>query len=386
MQRLDLAGVHHITMEDTLQGFIRHQYTVPVVSSRIRTMSYYRAVAQAQTAPGRTGVLVVNLGTPDAPAYFAVQRYLREFLSDRRVIDTSPLIWLPLLYGVVLPFRPVRTARKYRKIWLRDGSPLAVYSRRLAGKIGSLLHATLDEAVCVELAMTYGNPGIADALQSLADRNVRKLLVLPLYPQYCSSTTGSVFDRTTEALRRWRWLPETRFINDYHDDAGYIGALAARIEQHWNDAGERSHLVFSYHGIPASYAAAGDPYQHQAEATTRLVVSRLGLAPEEWSHCYQSRFGSVVWLQPYTEDTLEALAKRGLRKLTVVSPSFAVDCLETLEEVAIEYRDKFLAMGGERLTLVPALNDEDRHAHLLAAIVARQLQGWPAAGGDGGRL
>jgi ferrochelatase len=340
-------------------------------------MPYYRAVAQAAAStPERIGVLVVNLGTPDSPSYFAVMRYLRDFLGDRRVIDTSRAIWLPILYGFVLPFRPIRTLRKYRKIWMQGGSPLAVYSKRLASKIDDRLRAALGDRVRVALGMTYGNPSIAGAIASLAGQNARRLLVLPLYPQYCSSTTGSVFDRASLALRRWRWLPETRFVNDYHDDAGYIDALAARIEEHWAQIGERSHLLFSYHGIPAVYVKEGDPYQRQAEATTRLVVSRLGLAADQWSHCYQSRFGSVVWLQPYTEDTLEALAKRGLRKLTIVSPSFAVDCLETLEEVAIEYRDKFRELGGERLTLVPALNDDERHAELLASIVLNQLKGW----------
>jgi protoporphyrin/coproporphyrin ferrochelatase len=341
-------------------------------------MPYYRAVAHADAAaaPERIGVLLVNLGTPDSPTYFAVQRYLCEFLGDRRVINTSRLIWLPLLIGVILPFRPLRTARKYRKIWRGDGSPLAVYSQRLATKIRALLAAAGGGEICVELGMTYGNPSIAHALESLATQNVKKLLVLPLYPQYCSSTTGSVFDRTSRALQRWRWLPETRFVNDYYHDAGYVDALAARIREHWAEVGERSHLLFSYHGIPAAYVADGDPYQAQSEATTRLVVSRLGLAPGEWSHCYQSRFGRVQWLQPYTEDTLKILAGRGERKLTVVSPSFAVDCLETLEEVAIEYRDKFLELGGERLTLVPALNDDDRHAEVLAAIVKQHIQGW----------
>jgi ferrochelatase len=344
-------------------------------------MTYYRAVAQTDAAaPERIGVLAVNLGTPDSPSYFAVQRYLREFLGDRRVIDTSRLIWLPLLYGVVLPFRPIKTLRKYRKIWMHGGSPLALYSKSLAEKIGIVLRESLGDRVRVALAMTYGNPSIADGIRALAEQNVKKLLVLPLYPQYCSSTTGSVFDRVTLALQRWRWLPETRFVNDYYDDEGYIEALTARIEQHWLEVGERSHLLFSYHGIPATYVAEGDPYQHQAEATTRLVVSRLGLAADAYSHCYQSRFGSVVWLQPYTEETLKSLAAAGVRKLTVVSPSFAVDCLETLEEVAIEYRDKFLDLGGERLTLVPALNDDERHARVLAAIVKRQIQGWTGQG------
>ncbi len=341
-------------------------------------MAYYRAVAHADAAaaPERIGVLLVNLGTPDTPSYFAVQRYLREFLGDRRVINTSRLIWLPLLYGVVLPFRPARTARKYRKIWLREGSPLAVYSAHLAAKVGAAMQARFGDEIRVELGMTYGNPSIAGALESLCGQNVRKLLVLPLYPQYCSSTTGSVFDRTSRALQRRRWLPETRFVNDYHRDAGYIDALTSRILEHWAEVGGRSHLMFSYHGIPAAYVADGDPYQVQSEATTRSVVSRLGLAPDEWSHCYQSRFGRMAWLQPYTQDMLKVLAARGVRKLTVVSPSFAVDCLETLEEVAIEYRDAFLELGGERLTLVPALNDDDRHAQVLAGIAEDQLKGW----------
>ncbi len=339
-------------------------------------MPYYRAVAQAAATPERIGVLVVNLGTPDSASYFAVQRYLRDFLGDRRVINTSRLIWLPLLYGVILPFRPLRTVRNYRKVWMPDGSPLAVYSKRLADKIGTVLQARLGDDVRVALGMTYGNPSIAGAILALAEQNVRKLLVLPLYPQYCSSSTGSVFDRTSQALQRWRWLPETRFVNDYYKDPGYIEELAASIESHWAEVGQRPHLLLSYHGIPAAYVEEGDPYQMQAQTTSRLVVARLGLAKDDWSHCYQSRFGRVVWLQPYLEDTLKALRKRGLRRLTVVSPSFAVDCLETLDEVAIGYRDKFLALGGEQLTLVPALNDDDRHAGVLASIVQRQLAGW----------
>lgn len=340
-------------------------------------MAYYRATASPpESTPARVGVLLVNLGTPDQPAYFAVQRYLRAFLSDRRVINTARPIWLPLLYGVVLPFRPLRTAHNYRKIWMPEGSPLAVYSRRLALKIDMLLRTKLGGAVQVELAMTYGNPGIAAAVEKLARHNVRKLLVLPLYPHYCSSTTGSVFDRTTGVLRRWRWLPETRFVNDYHDDAGYIDALSAAIEKHWEEVGARSHLLFSYHGIPASYAANGDPYRSQTEVTTRLVAARLALKQGEWSHCYQSRFGRVAWLQPYTIDTIEALATHGVRQLTVVSPSFAVDCLETLEEVAIEYRDHFRAKGGQELRLVPGLNDGDRHARALADKIVSALSGW----------
>ena len=340
-------------------------------------MAYYRAVAQAAAStPERIGVLVVNLGTPDSPSYLAVRRYLGEFLGDRRVIDTSRLFWLPLLYGVILPFRPIRTTRNYRKVWMQGGSPLLVYSRRLTDKIAALLNGMLGDRVRVELAMTYGNPSIGAAIQKLAEQNVKRLLVLPLYPQYCSSTTGSVFDRTSKVLKRWRWLPETRFVNDYYADPAYIAALTRQIEIHWAEAGERTHLLLSYHGIPAVYVKEGDPYQQQAEVTTRLIVERLGLAPGEYSHCYQSRFGSVVWLQPYTEDTLKELAKRGVRRLTVISPSFAVDCLETIEEVAMEYREQFMELGGEYFGLVPCLNDNEEHARLLGDLIKNQLTGW----------
>ncbi|HEX4152746.1 MAG TPA: ferrochelatase [Steroidobacteraceae bacterium] len=344
-------------------------------------MPHYRAVAQAPAAtPDRIGVMLVNLGTPQSPTYFAVQRYLREFLADRRVINTSPWIWLPILYGIVLPLRPIKSARNYRQIWMPEGSPLAVYSKRLAAKIERRLDGLLGDRARVALAMTYGDPSIETAVHALAQENVKRLLVLPLYPQYCSSTTGSVFDGTVHALSHWRWLPETRFVNDYYAEPGYAEALAARIEEHWRDAGERSHLLFSYHGIPLDYVNQGDPYRAQAEATTRMVAAHLGLEQGAWSHCYQSRFGRVAWLQPYTEDAIRELAARGVRKLTVVSPSFAVDCLETLQEVAIEYAHKFREFGGERLTLVPALNDEDRHADLLTAVIRRQLSGWLGSG------
>jgi ferrochelatase len=340
-------------------------------------MAYYRAVAQAAAStPERIGVLVVNLGTPDSPSYLAVQRYLAEFLGDRRVIDTPFLLKLPLLYGVILPLRPIRTTRNYRKVWMQGGSPLLVYSQRLTDKIGTRLQANFGDKIRVELAMTYGNPSIPHVIKRLAEQNVKRLMVLPLYPQYCSSTTGSVFDRTSQTLQRWRWLPEVRFINDYYADPGYIDALTQKIRNFWAAEGERSHLLLSYHGIPALYVAEGDPYQAQAETTTRLVVERLGLAPDEYSHCYQSRFGPVIWLQPYTEDTLKELAKRGVRKLTVISPAFAVDCLETLEEVAMEYREQFMALGGEKFGLIPCLNDDDRHAEVLSGVVSKQLKGW----------
>jgi protoporphyrin/coproporphyrin ferrochelatase len=340
-------------------------------------MAYFSAAGLASAASTeRIGVLLVNLGTPDAPTYRAVQRYLREFLSDRRVIDTPPWIWRPLLYGVVLPFRPLKTAANYRKIWLPEGSPLAVYSERLTRKVASELQAQFGDALRVELAMSYGRPSIVNALKSFATHHVKRLLVLPLYPHYCASTTGSVFDGVSRALQRVRWIPEMRFINDYFDDSGYIEALSAQIEQHWVRQGGPSHLMFSYHGIPASYVANGDPYQVQAEATTRLVVARLKLKEGDYSHCYQSRFGRVEWLKPYTVDTIEKLAAQGVRSLTAVSPSFAVDCLETLEEVAMEYAHLFKSKGGKQFSLVPGLNDTEAHVAAIAGILKSHLEGW----------
>jgi len=340
-------------------------------------MPYYRAVAQAPApTPQRIGVLLINLGTPDSPSYLDVQRYLREFLSDRRVIDTARPVWLPILYGLILPLRPLRSARNYRKIWMPDGSPLAVYSSRLTDRVAERLRESFGDSVRVALGMSYGKPAVAQALKALLEQNVRRLLVLPLYPQYCSSTTGSAFDRTVAALGRWRWLPETRFVNDYHADEGYIGALAARIEEHWRGAGERTHLVLSYHGIPASCARAGDPYEAQARSTTAAVVARLKLDAGSFTHCYQSRFGRVEWIKPCIGDALAQLVQRGVRKLTVASPSFAVDCLETLEEIAIQYRARFRRLGGDELTLVAGLNDDPRHAELLSALIRRHLYGW----------
>jgi protoporphyrin/coproporphyrin ferrochelatase len=324
----------------------------------------------------RIGVLLVNLGTPDAPSYLAVQRYLREFLGDPRVIDTSRLLWLPLLYGVILPLRPIRTARKYRRIWMPGGSPLALYSRRLADKIGARLQSSLGDGVRLELGMSYGNPALASAIGRLKQQEVRRLLVLPLYPQYCSATTGSVSDRVGRVLKRSHWLPALRMVNDYHQDPGFIAAWAGRIAKSWEERGERSHLVLAYHGIPVRYVNEGDPYHAQAQATTRLIADQLGLQAGEFSHCYQSRFGRLEWLQPYVDDTLKRLLARGIGRLTVASPSFAVDCLETLEELGIGYRDRYLSQGGERFDLLACLNDDDRHADLLAGLIRKHLANW----------
>jgi len=339
-------------------------------------MAYYRIARQTPAGePERIGILVVNLGTPSSPSYLAVWKYLREFLGDRRVIDAPRVIWFPLLYGFILTLRSLRTVRNYRKVWMTNGSPLMVLSLALTKKLAARMDSLFGDRVKVELAMTYGEPSIESVVAKMIDLNVKRLLVLPLYPQYCSSTTGAVFDRVCLALKRWRWIPEMRFINDYYSGKTYIGAIADTIREHWKQSGSASHLLLSFHGIPQVYVAQGDPYRAQSEGTAARVVESLGLADGEFTLAYQSRFGPVLWLQPYTEDSLKALAARGVKEVTVVSPSFAVDCLETLEEIAVEYRQTFARMGG-KLTMVPALNDSDAHVEALTEVIRSHLQGW----------
>jgi protoporphyrin/coproporphyrin ferrochelatase len=312
------------------------------------------------------GVLLVNLGTPAAPTYGAIRRYLGAFLGDRRVVEACPAYWYPILHGPILTFRPLKTAKLYRAVWTPEGSPLLVHSRRLAAALQARLG---DPArVRVELAMTYGDPSVRAAIERLQAARVRRLVVLPLYPQYSGSTTGAVFDAVARALVRYRNVPELHFVSDYHAHPAYIGALAARVRGVWAAHG-RSHLVFSNHGIPVKYVVAGDRYAAQVEHTTTLLVAALGLGPDDYSSAFQSRFGPTEWLTPYTDDRLRELASGGVRAVTVVTPSFAVDCLETLEEIGVTSRRRFLAAGGERFTLVPALNDAPEHVAALAAVL-----------------
>ncbi len=338
-------------------------------------MAFYRAALHIPAASAeRIGILLVNLGTPSRPAYLAVWRYLRTFLGDRRVIDSPRVIWLPALYGFVLTLRSFRTVRNYRKVWMREGSPLAVYSKALAEKFAAAMASAYGDRVRVRLAMTYGEPSIRRGLRELMQADVTRLLIIPLYPQYSSTTTGAVFDAVSEALRSQRRVPELRFVSDYHAERGYIDAIARSVLAHWQKFG-RAHLLISFHGIPQVYVAQGDPYRAQAERTARAIAARLELSAGDWTLTYQSRFGPVLWLQPYTEDTLRELAARGVLQVTVVSPSFAVDCLETLEEISVEYRAMFARLGG-RLTMVPALNDDSAHVSLLETLAARNLRDW----------
>jgi protoporphyrin/coproporphyrin ferrochelatase len=330
----------------------------------------------------RVGVLLVNLGTPDEPTTPAVRRYLAEFLWDPRVIEAPRPLWWLILNGVILRTRPKRSAHAYQKVWTPAGSPLMVESRALADALAGRLGGRLGDRVRVELAMTYGNPSIPAALERLRGDNVQRLLVLPMYPQYSATTTASIFERVTRELAQWRWLPELRMVNQYWEEDAYVAAVADSIAGHWRERG-RSHLLFSFHSIPKRYFVAGDPYHCFCQGTARRVATRLGLADGEWSMGFQSRFGREEWLKPYVDLLLHEYAEQGPKRVTVVCPGFATDCLETLEEIAMQNREAFLAHGGEAFDYVPCLNSSEPQLALYEQVVLRHAQGWPElAGGD----
>lgn len=320
-----------------------------------------------------TGILLANLGTPDAPTTPAVRRFLAEFLSDKRVVDLPRLLWLPILYGVILNIRPQRSARAYREIWTAAGSPLLVNTLSLARKLEPRVAALLGTPAAVATGMTYGNPSIASALEDLRARRVARIAVLPLYPQYSASTTESVFDRVQAALDASGWRPELTHIRDYYNDHGHLAAVADSLAPHRAAIAAGAHLLFTFHGLPQRYVDAGDPYASQCETTARLVAQRLALPPEAWSLSYQSRVGRERWLMPYTEERLQELAAGGTRRLVACCPGFAVDCLETLEEIAMRGRETFLEAGGESFEYVPALNDGAAQVESLARLAARAL-------------
>jgi ferrochelatase len=321
------------------------------------------------------GVLLVNTGTPDAPTSRAVRRFLRRFLSDPRVIELPRLLWLPLLYGLILPLRSPRSARKYREIWQQQGSPLLVHTSQLRAAIERALAAERAHALVAD-AYLYTPPFVEQRLEAWRARGVRRLFVLPLFPQISGTTTGAVYDQVGRSLRGWRAPPELRCTASYCADAGYIGALAASVREHWQADGPDSHLLLSFHGIPESYVARGDRYAAECRQTALLLATALGLSERDWTLGYQSRFGANRWLTPATEDLLRELPGRGARRLTVLCPGFAVDCLETLEEIALAGRAIFLAAGGESFNYVAALNAREHHAAALAQLILRSTADW----------
>ena len=323
----------------------------------------------------RVGVLLANLGSPDAPTPAAVRRYLREFLGDRRVVDAPRLPWWLLLNLVILPRRSPRSAELYRRIWTSEGSPLVVFTRRLAAALQPELERRLDAAPMVDWGMRYGQPGLAAAFGRLRDAGCNRILFLPLFPQRSGTTTGACLDSLERALAGTSPPPELRRVEDYHDHPSYIRALAASVCQLWSGGEPPGHLLISFHGLPQRYVDAGDDYPERCQATARLLAAELGLAPEAWSLTYQSRFGREAWLEPATDRTLLKLARSG-REVDVICPGFAADCLETLEEIAITGRESYQANGGRRFRHVPALNDRPEHVAALADLVVERLAGW----------
>lgn len=342
-------------------------------------MKYKNETEFRHDAPEVLGVLVLNLGTPDAPSVSAVRRYLAEFLSDPRVVELPRPLWWLILHGVILRVRPRRSAEAYQSVWTEQGSPLLAIARRQAVILQERLSSRLPGPVRVELGMRYGNPSIPSALAKLRATNVRRLLVLPLYPQYSATTTASTFDAVTRELSSWRWLPELRFVNQYHDAPGYIAALAGRARAHWAEHGEPDRLLFSFHGIPRDYFEGGDPYHCQCHKTARLTAEALGLERDRWELSFQSRVGNKEWLRPYTDELLREWGASGVGSVQVCCPGFSADCLETLEEIAVENRDYFLGAGGKTYGYIPALNDGGAHMDTLADLVQRHIAGWPEA-------
>ncbi|MDO4435283.1 MAG: ferrochelatase [Cardiobacteriaceae bacterium] len=323
-----------------------------------------------------TAVLVVNLGSPDEPTPSALRRYLREFLSDPRVIDLPRWQWLPILHGIVLTFRPRKSAHAYEQVWTEEGSPLIVITEQQTEALQKALWAR-GKRVLVDYAMRYGNPSIESVLKRLHEKGVKRLLVIPMYPQYSCSTTASIVDGVADALKKQRLIPELRFIRDWYNHSKYHKALARTIREDIEQYGEVDKVLFSYHGVPKRYVETGDPYQEQCEMTTKYVARLMNWREEEYQTIFQSRFGSEEWLQPYADKTIEALPKQGVKRVAVICPGFSADCLETLEEMAEENKALFFENGGEEYRYIPALNAQTDHIELLADLAENHL--WQSA-------
>lgn len=327
--------------------------------------------------PARLGVLLVNLGTPQAPTTSAVRRYLRQFLSDPRMVEVPRPLWWLLLNCVILPLRSPRSARAYAKVWTAEGSPLLVHTQALARGLQSELDQRWPERIRVETGMCYGQPSITAAMRRLEQAGMRRLLVLPLYPQYSATTTASVFDAVANCLKTTRMIPELRMVGQYYSEPAYIDALAQSVRAHWQQHGRGEHLLLSFHGIPKRYANNGDPYRCHVIGTFNRLRSALELSEAQSSLSFQSRVGREPWLMPYTDHRVRELATAGVRNLDVLCPGFAVDCLETIEEISGENAEYFHAAGGEQLRYIPALNSSQAHVRLLAGLVEQHAQGWP---------
>ena len=316
----------------------------------------------------KTGVLICNLGTPETYKTKDVRRFLRQFLSDGRVIEIPKIIWWFILNGIILTLRPSKSAKLYKSVWTKEGSPLLVLSKKLTEK----LKKSVGDSCEVELAMRYGNPSMESALMSLKNKNCRKLIVIPMFPQYSGTTTGSIFDEVARVLSKWRWVPSLSFVNSYHDHPEYINALADSLSNHIKNNSPQK-IIFTYHGIPKRNFDLGDPYQCYCQKTTRLVAEKLNLEDDTYITTFQSRFGPAEWLKPYTSDTMGELPLQEVKNILVVAPAFSVDCLETIEEIDQENKEIFLKAGGEKFTYAPCLNDSTGQVNLLKAIIDKHL-------------
>jgi protoporphyrin/coproporphyrin ferrochelatase len=328
-------------------------------------------VSPAASTKSTTTVLLVNLGTPDQATPRAVRRYLAEFLHDHRVVDLTRWLWCPILHFIILPLRSGPVAKKYASVWREDGSPLMAFSEKLRAAIQGQC-PELD----VRLAMRYGNPSVASVLQEAQKNGMQRLLVLPLYPQYSASTTASSHDAVMKTLQTWRVTPEMRQVKDYYQNQEWLDAIEASIENHWDLHGRGEKLVMSFHGLPERFIKNGDPYAQQCRESAEKIAQRVGLNQEQWLMTFQSRFGREKWLEPATDKTLEVLAKQGCKNIDIICPGFAVDCLETLEEIKVENQEIFRHAGGDKLNYIAALNDSPGHASALAHLIKKHCQGW----------
>ena len=369
-------------------------------------MAYHTEPAYRHGTPSRTGILLINLGTPDAPTAAAVKTYLREFLGDPRVVEIPRALWWAILNGIILNTRPKKSAEKYAQIWTKEGSPLLVHTQRqaklLRGYLGESLKpalaptlshgasplpnplphtgegAMVKDIVLIEYAMCYGNPSVASALEKLRQQNCGRILILPLYPQYAASSTASAMDAVFNALRKMRNMPEIRSVRSFHDHPGYIAALAQNVRDDWMQNGRPDVLVMSFHGVPRHTLDKGDPYHCECQKTGRLLAEALELKPDQYRISFQSRFGRAEWIKPYTAATLEELGKQGVGRVDAICPGFVGDCLETLEEIAMEGKASFLGAGGREFHYIPCLNERDDWIRALSHIVSENLQGWIA--------
>ena len=344
-------------------------------------MSFQKEPPFSHGQAATTAVVLCNLGTPDAPTAPALRRYLGEFLSDPRVVEIPKPLWWLILHGIILRVRPKKSAAKYASVWTPEGSPLKVWTEKQANMLRGYL-GERGHQVAVRYAMRYGNPSIPAVLDELKTQGMTRVLIVSAYPQYSGTTTASVFDAVAHWGLKARHLPEIRFINRYHDDAGYIEALAKKVRAHWMHNGQADKLVMSFHGVPERTLQLGDPYHCECHKTARLLANQLGLAKDRYKVTFQSRFGKAKWLEPYTEPSLIALAKTGTQSVDLICPGFTSDCLETLEEINMEAREAFLHAGGKTFSYIDCVNDSPDWIRALADLTERHLQGWPTQQAD----